>query len=53
MDAFVYSRAVVCSGVASSLPAAALRMEELRPDQDVDLKIARQQHEEYTKVVYI
>lgn len=47
-DPFVYSRAVVCGGVASSLPAAALRMAE--PGQGVDLDKARQQHQKYTEV---
>lgn len=47
-DHFVYSKAVVCGGIASSLPAAALRMAE--PGQGVDLDKARQQHEKYTEV---
>lgn len=46
-DKFVYSRAVVCEGVASTLPEAALRMEE--PSKVVDLEKARSQHREYTK----
>ena len=46
-DVFVYSRAVVCEGVSSTLPAAALRMGE--PEM-VDLEKARSQHEEYIKV---
>ena len=47
-DPFVYSRAVVCAGVSSSLPAAALREEE--PDQAVDLDKARREHDEYVEV---
>ena len=47
-DVFVYSRAVVCEGVSSTLPAAALRMEE--PGQAIDLERACSQHKEYTEV---
>ena len=47
-DAFTYSRAVVCGGVSTSLPEAALRLEE--PEQVVDLERARRQHEEYVQV---
>ncbi len=47
-DSFQYSRAVVCGGVASSLPAAALRMAE--PGEPVDLQRAQQQHREYIQV---
>lgn len=45
-DAFMYSKIVVCGGVPSSLPAAALRL----GDQEVQLEKARHQHEEYVKV---
>lgn len=39
----------MCGGVASSLPAAAVRMEE--PGEPIDLQKARQQHEAYTEVM--
>lgn len=47
-DPFVYSRAVVCSGISPSLPETALRMEE--PGQAVDLEKAHQQHRRYVEV---
>ena len=50
-DHFVYSKAVVCSDVASSLPGAALRMAE--PGQGVDLEKARLQHEKFTEVLKV
>ena len=46
-DPFVFSRAVVCSGISASLPAAALRLEE--PGQAVDMEKALQQHKEYVQ----
>ena len=47
-DHFVYSKAVVCTGIASSLPAAALRLEE--PEQAIDMEKAHQQHKAYVAV---
>ncbi len=47
-DPFVYSRAVVCSGISPSLPAAALRMEE--SGEAVDMDKANQQHQKYVQV---
>ena len=48
VDPFIFSRAVVCSGISSSLPAAALRLEE--PGQAVDMEKALQQHQKYVQV---
>lgn len=48
-DPFVYTRAVVCGGVASTLPAAAVRLESSRPK--VDLEKARKQQREYVEVI--
>ncbi len=47
-DPFVYSRAVVCSGISPSLPAAALRLEE--HGQAVDIEKALLQHKKYVAV---
>ena len=44
---FQFSKAVVCCGVASSLPATAIRLEE--PGEPIDLERARQQHAAYTE----
>lgn len=49
MALFRYTRAVV-SGVASTLPAAAVRMAHPADHQPVDLEKARLQHQEYVKV---
>ena len=49
MAMFRYTRAVV-SGVASTLPAAAIRMARPVDQLSVDLEKARLQHQEYVKV---
>ena len=45
---FVYSKAVVCGGVASTLPASSLRLGNSKGK--VDLEKARQQQREYVEV---
>lgn len=48
VDPFVYSRAVVCGGVASTLPASSLRLASSK--QKVDLESARHQQKQYVEV---
>ena len=47
-DPFVYSRAVVCGGVASSLSSTSLRLESSK--LLVDIENARKQQKEYVEV---
>ena len=47
-DPFVYSRAIVCGGVASTLPTTSLRLATSK--QKVDLEVARQQQKKYVEV---
>ena len=49
VDPFVYTRAVVCGGVASTLPTISQRLESSKAK--VDLEKARQQQRQYVEVM--